>query len=139
MPIFEGSCQSESCRAAGRPQEHYYHNSEQPMAPCDVCGGPTERVMSRFGIVWTGVISARYLDRSKEGGHKVDGSHWAYENPTGKHGKGAKATRIETWDQQREYCKRNGLARPQEMSNSYEVGADGKTIQNSVGLPGCEV
>jgi len=138
MPIFEGSCRSSTCRSAGRPQEHYYHNSDQPMAPCDVCGGPTERVMSRFGIVWTGPISAKYLDRSKEGGQKMDGAHWAYEN-SGTPGKNATPVRIETWDDQRAFCKRNGLARPQEMSNHYEVAEDGKTVKNSVGLPGCEI
>ncbi len=138
MPLFEGICHNPGCAASGFRQEHYYSNRELPMAPCDECGGPTVRVPSEFGIVWTGPITAKYLDKSKEGGNKKDGGHWAFENGA-KHGVGAKPVWIDSFSAQKEHCRRNGLALPQEHGNHYEVCEDGKTVKNSVGLPGCEV
>jgi hypothetical protein len=78
------------------------------------------------------------LDRSKEGGNKRDGGHWVFENGP-KHGKDAKATYIETWQDQRDYVKRNNLVMPSEMPNNYEVAPDGKTTLNTCGMPGTEV
>ncbi len=94
------------------------------------------RLLSTFAVVFTGVISARYLDSSAEGAHKRDGGHWAYEKDAA--GK-TKACYIETFDQQRDFCKRNKLANPKEMPHSYPVAEDGRTVLNTRGMPGSEI
>jgi hypothetical protein len=102
------------------------------------CGAVLELAVYPIASVWVGEMSAKYLDRSKEGGDKQTAGHWAFEKGE-QYGKGAKPVYLETWQQQKEFCKRNGLARPQDMPNNYEVADDGRTVKNSVGLPGCEV
>ena len=102
------------------------------------CGGVLELAIYPLRTLWVGEISANYLDPSKEGGHKKTGAHWVWEKGD-KPGKGAKPTLITTWQDQREYCKRNGLAVPSSVGNHYEVEEDGKTVKNSMGMPGCEV
>lgn len=135
MPLFESKCTNERCRLYGIEIEHYYHNAAQPMNPCKRCGGPTQKIeASRFGIVFTGVISARYNDRDKEGANRE--GHWAFEkDPAGK----TKPVFLETWQDQKEFCARNKLANPKEMPANYTVAEDGKTVLNTRGLPGTEI
>ncbi len=104
------------------------------MQACHVCHGETQKLMSAFQIVFTGQITARYNDRGKEGAH-LDG-HWAFEKDAA--GK-TQSVFIESWDQQKSYCKRNGLANPREISRNFEVAQDGRTVKNSMGMPGSEV
>lgn len=135
--IFDSYCVNQDCGASGIPVEHFYHNSAQPMNDCAVCHGPTEKITaSRFAVVFTGVISARYLDSAAEGAHQRDGSHWAYEKDAA--GK-THAVRIETFDQQRDFCKRNKLANPKDLGRHNLVAEDGKTTLSPMGLPGVEV
>ena len=138
MPIYESACTNTECALYGRLMESYYPRFESPMNPCAACGGENRRVQSTFAVVFTGPITAKYLDRSKEGGNNRDGGHWVFENGP-RPGKGAKPVWIDNWADQKSYCRRNGLALPSEMSNNYEVAEDGRTVKNSVGMPGCEI
>ena len=136
MPLLEGICEDRRCAAYRYKQEHFYHHWDaEPLNPCSICGGPTVRVMSAFNVVFSGVISARYNDRKLENAHK-DG-HTVYErDPITR-----KVTplHITTFQQQADYCKRNGLLNPKEIGKNYEVESDGKTIKSPMGLPGVEI
>ncbi len=105
------------------------------------CGAILELEIFPIQVVFTGPITARYLDKSAEGADKPDGSHWAWERPIGEDGRPGKpqAVRIESWQDQKEYCKRNHLATPSSLPNHLEMAEDGKTVKNTVGMPGCEV
>jgi hypothetical protein len=90
---------------------------------------------SAFQVVFTGPITARYNDRTKENAHEE--GHWAYRKNTlsGK----PEPCFIDTFEAQREFVKSEGLANPKEFGNNFEVGDDGKTVKNSCGMPGCEI
>jgi hypothetical protein len=129
------------CRNAACP-----HNQEvasgtiprdEPVQLCGECGQPLEVALFPVAPIWVGPISAKYLDRTKEGGNARDGSHWLWDKDpvTGK----KSPVLVETWSQQKELCKRNGLALPSEMPNNFEVAGDGRTVKNTMGLPGSEV
>jgi hypothetical protein len=96
-----------------------------------------EVALHPIASVWVGEITAKYLDKSKDGGNAKSGAHWAWEKDkvTGK----STPRLIETWQQQKEFCKSQGIARPSEMPNNWEVSADGTKTLNTVGMPGCEV
>lgn len=134
MPLLEAVCQNEQCRLHGLRVEHFYPHSDSPTAACESCGGPTQRVMSSFGIVFTGDITDRYLDRGLE--HKT-GAHWAWgRDPATKK---PVPRRIETFDDQRNFCREFHVQNPKDMPRNLEVSEDGKTVKSSMGMPGCEV
>lgn len=139
MPIRESICLNPECELLNKPVEHYYHRQDSAPSDCAACGGKTELVFSRFGIVWTGDITARYLDRdkSREAAPRTgaEGGHYVYERVNGK----SVPRWISTWQEQREHCKRNGLAVPSEVGRNLNVGEDGKTVASPMGLPGVEV
>lgn len=124
MPLYESACVSE-CAEAGKVIEWYARNSDQPDPPCEECGNPLQRQVSRFGIVWTGLITNRYLDRSLEGAHG-DGGHWAYRTKDTKSGK-PEPVYIESFQQQREFCKEQGLGLPQDTSHGT-ISPDGRSF-----------
>ena len=124
LPLFDQSCASSACPAFGQPVERYLPHWDTPDPPCPSCGGPTKREMSTFAVVFTGALTARYNDKRLENSHQ-DG-HVAWErDATGK----PRACEIKTWDDQREFCRRNHCANPKEYGHSYDVGEDGKTVK----------
>ena len=128
MPLFTEVCGSPDCVLQGDPTDEYYKHWDDPQKPCSACGGPTTRIPSQFGIVWTGEITAKYVDKSLDDGHRKDLSHWVFEKgPDGK----TKPFLIENFQQQREYCKRNGLANPADLDSNCEVSEDGRRFQKA--------
>lgn len=127
MPIFELRC-----RACGSVQERYLSRASSPNPDCEdaACGGDTERLVSPFAIAFCGLITAKYNDKTKEGGHK-DG-HWAtaLRTPDGK----PKPVFIETFQQQKEFCRQEGLVNPKELSSHMEATSDRKI--SGAGMPG---
>lgn len=130
--MFELSCGSEGCPAHGRIFEAYLNRWDDPNKPCAECGGATGRHISGFGIVFTGVITAKYNDPTLDGGHQ-DG-HFAWRTKDTKSGK-PELQFIETFQDQREFAKAEGCINPKDIG-PVEVGSDGKSI-SSRGLPGC--
>ena len=136
MPLRDSVCHTPGCNLEGVKQEHYYHNDSIPMRPCLKCGSPTEKVeFSTFKVVFTGPISRRYNDPSIEGAEKE--GHWAYRKKTlsGK----PEPVWISDFGQQREFCRSEGLANPTELPRNMMVGEDGKTVENTRGMPGTEI
>lgn len=92
--------------------------------------------MSRFAVVFTGIISARYNDRGIPGEHQE--GHWAFRKKSSRDGN-PEPVFINDWQGQREFCRAEGLALPKEFGRNFEVSEDGRTVKNSVGMPGCEI
>jgi predicted nucleic acid-binding Zn ribbon protein len=139
MPIRESVCSDPTCRMCDKPVEHYYHRSDTPLNRCDACGGETKAVpFSRFAVVFSGELGANYVDRSKEGGEAKTAAHWAWRQRSSLSGK-PEPVFIETFQQQREFAKAEGLLLPKEMPNNYVVKEDGKSLANTCGMPGTEV
>jgi hypothetical protein len=136
---METICSNTGCDHYARnlKQEHFYHVSDKEPKPCDYCGGDTRFVeFSAFNVVFTGTITARYNDRSIENWH-VEG-HWAYRTKSTPDGK-PKGEYITTFQQQKEFCRAEGLALPQELPRNFHVAEDGKTVLNTCGMPGTEI
>src|ERR1700757_1736645 len=131
MPIYEHACTNRECSTYGQPIEGYFrHFSAEPPA-CGLCGGATVRMASAFSVVFTGLISRKYLSRNIEKGDRDDGAHWAWETTADGT---RRPIRIETFEQQRAFCKKEGLVNPSDIG-PMEVGSDGRSI-SSRGMPG---
>jgi predicted nucleic acid-binding Zn ribbon protein len=111
---YESSCITPECPEFDKVVEWFARSFDSPELDCPACGYPMERRVSRFGIVWTGPITSKYLDRSVEGGHG-DGSHWVWRRNGTKSGK-PEPQLITTFQEQREYAKAEGLGLPQDCS-----------------------
>lgn len=134
MPIRESECRDEKCRRFGLRTEWFAKTQQSEDPGCPSCGGPRTPLMSTFAVVFTGPITVRYNDKSKEGAHKE--GHWAFPRRR-EDGTVPPAEFISTFEEQRAFCKRNGFARPDEMPTNAEISDDGKRLVR--GMPGQEV
>lgn len=137
MPIYESACPNEACELYAIPHERYAPVVTDMDPPCKSCSAATRRIISGFAIPLSGDITSRYVDRSRDGSSEMkDGAHWvvARNTPDGK----PKAVFIETFQQQREFCKQEGIINPSEMPSHSEINRDGKGLQTA-GMPGCWV
>jgi predicted nucleic acid-binding Zn ribbon protein len=127
MPLFESGC-----TACGTVREWYAKLSTSPDPDC--CGAPMRRLISRFGIVWTGPIS-KYNDPTKERVNQTkDGSHWVWKVRSSKSGHPEKVL-ITNRQEQREFVKAEGLLDPAECPANADISSDGHRL-SSQGMPG---
>lgn len=125
MPLFESACPEKDCLLFEKTFEWLSKTTDVNDPSCECCGAQTIRQISRFGVIWTGPITAKYLDKSLEGGNAESGGHWAYKKNTlsGK----PEPVYISTFQEQREYCKAEGLTPPQDTDHGMIQG-DGRTV-----------
>jgi len=105
---------------------------------CYTCGRPMELVAYPLKTVFTGVITARYNNPQAENAHQDGHYAWRRKSSTLPGGK-PQPVFIENFDQQREFCKAEGLANPKDMPTNFEVSSDGRTVLNTRGMPGTEI
>jgi hypothetical protein len=94
---------------------------------CPTCAGPTERAYYAVAAIWTKGI-AEYGDKRSEGYYQQQkaGGHWTMEtDETGKVSK----TFISTQQQNRDYCRRNGLINPNDIPSNLSIAKDGKSYE----------
>lgn len=128
MPVYDFECRSCHVRS-----ESYLPKWDAPDPACERCGAAQERLFSRFGVVFTGVITAsKYKDPKREDAH-TDGV-WCYRRRSSLSGQ-PEPVYLETHQELREFCKAEGLYDPSEVPRNMEIGADGKTL-SSTGMPG---
>ncbi len=133
MPVYESYC-DDCTRIKEWYAKHFVDIHENP--PCEQCGGPTKRLLSRFGVVFTGALSKKYNDPKVE---KYDQEgHWAYRVKSSVSGH-PEPVYIDSFQAQREFCKAEGLANPKDLPN-MEADSDGRFRSNAgVGMPGAWV
>ena len=108
--------------------DDFYRHYDDPAKPCESCGLQTVKVPSTFSSPFMGELSRKYVDRSLDDGHRQDLSHWVFEKgPDGK----TTSSLITTFQEQRDYCKRNGLANPSDLDSNCEVSEDGRRFQKA--------
>lgn len=136
MPIYEERCQNRECRRAGYQKEHYVPHYTEVTDACPHCGRPMARMASRFGVVFTGPITAKYNDPKAENPHQE--GHWAYRVRSSSTGH-PEPVFIESFEQQRAFCKEEGLVNPKDVPN-LDASPDGKLATNAgCGMPGAWV
>lgn len=126
MPLYDLKC-----RSCGSKQERYLSQSWHQDPECEVCGGATDRLMSRFAVCFTGVMSAsKYKDRSLEGGHSDGQWVTSLRTPDGK----PKQEFLHTFQDQKEWCRREGVVNPKDLPSNAEAVSDRKLSEK--GMPG---
>ena len=105
---------------------------DMPPPDCPVCLGPRTELASRFGVIFTGPITARYNDPKRENAH-MDG-FWAYRKRTSLSGQ-PEPVFLSTFDEMRAFNKAEGLASPGEVPTNSTITADGRRIVSD-GMPG---
>lgn len=128
MPMFEFGCV-----ACGGYQERYLPRASSPNPTCEdpACGGETQRLISGFAITFTGIMyGSKYNDKTKEFAHQ-DG-HWVTEKKTvdGK----PRPRFLETFQDQAQYCKQEGLVNPKDLPTNAE--STGDRHLSGRGMPG---
>lgn len=103
---------------------------------CPACGRVMRENAQAPGVVWTGSIGQRYRSKAADGYHEPDGmTMWSRKTPDGK----PVPVRLESWADVRRFAKSEGLTDPRELPNNLEVKPDGKSLANTMGMPGSEV
>lgn len=115
MPLFENQC------VGPKPHRFEWFASNRNLSdpPCRECGEPTRRLISRFAAIWTKNIS-EYGDKTKEtyaqdiknGGHVV----YRKRSRGGTLDKPIK-DRVRTIQEQKTYCREEGLLNPSDVGN----------------------
>lgn len=112
------------CGKCGAEQERYIPLFSSPNPPCEDqdCDGETVKLVSGFAIIFTGPLTTKYNDQRLEGAHRE--GHWATALRTvdGK----PKPEFIETFQQQKEFCRREGLVNPRDLPTNAEATSDKK-------------
>ncbi len=129
MPVFESVCVSKTCGNRGLIVEHFYKHWDDPTEPCEECGERTEKIPSSFASPFMGDMGRKYVDRSLDDGDRQDLHHWVWDRntPDGK----PKPRYIETFQQQKEWCRSNGVALPSELPSNCEASEDGRKLQKA--------
>jgi predicted nucleic acid-binding Zn ribbon protein len=126
MPVFEIRC-----LACSVTEDCYLAKWDLPDPPCPQCGAGRERLVSRFGVPFSGSIH-KYMDPTREGASQ-DG-FWAYRKISSVSGQ-PEATWIGDMQTLKEFNKAEGLAAPGEVPTNSTISADGKRLL-STGMPG---
>lgn len=132
MPVYEHACSASTCVRYAMVTENYFSRSTAEMPQCAACGNREVKLISNFGVVFTGPLTAKYNERGSENPHQE--GHWAFKKNT-KDGI-PKPVWISDFDAQRRFCKEEGLVNPKDIPTHAEVSDDGKKL-NSRGMPGC--
>ena len=127
MPIYEYQCAE-----CGRGEEHYVKRADAPAPICQVCGIDLVRLFSRFAVVFTGPITARYNDPKRENAHQE--GVWAYRKLTSLSGQ-PEAVFLPDWQSLRDFNKAEGLSAPGEVPTHCTISPDGRRILSD-GMPG---
>ena len=127
MPLHEFLCPS--CKSV---EELFFHRSPDEDPPCPVCLGPRTRLASRFAVVFTGPLTARYNDPKKENAH-MEG-FWDYRVRSSVSGV-PEPVFISDWAELRAFRKAEQLSMPGDVPTNATMSADGRTI-SSTGMPG---
>lgn len=125
MPIRESWCENKSCSGFHKELEHYYHRMDQPLNDCEACGQQTALLISSFAAIWTGNLG-KYIDNSCEMTHQRKDGHWAMRRNSSRMADGSpEPVFISTRQDQREFCKAEGLEDPFGLNPNIEGNADG--------------
>lgn len=117
-------CLNPACSVRSQDQEiSIDDHSEWPR--CQGCGA---RLKGRApGVVFTGEISGRYLDRSCRPEAPGEGGHWVWRVKTSRSGRPERDW-INSWSEHRRYVREEGFRDPYEMPTYATISEDGRRI-----------
>lgn len=130
MPIFESACQQ-----CGSVQEFYAPHSDSPDPSC-TCGGETKRLISTFGVVFTGPLSASKYNRDVQGGDpkaRFQDEQVVWRTKSSKTGVPERCV-LTTWEDRKRFMKDEGLIGIEDLGD-LQATSDGK-VGSGVGMRG---
>lgn len=136
MPVYESCCSDVDCLVRGRRVEWYAPTSEKADPPCGECGTQTQRLVSRFGVVWARPFSF-YNDKTKDGAAMDSHTVWRKRSTRRADGK-PEIVRINNFQEQAAYCREEQLLNPRDLPANAEPSRDGMKL-TSAGMPGQEI
>lgn len=126
MPIREHCCTISSCDLYCVPVEHFFHNRDAPNPPCDVCGGSTERAVSRFYAPFTGDLG-RFNDPNIDMHNATPYGHIAYRTKSSRMVDGSpEMVHIDSRAAQKQFIKDEQLVDPSDVNPNIGTQEDGK-------------
>jgi len=124
VPTFDVKC--ETCNAQ---YETLLRRHTDPNPDCPVCLVPMERLPAAPATIYAKPLG-EYGDRSKEY-YNPDGIV-AYRNKTTRNADGSpEKVFLRTIQEQREYCKAEGLIMPNEINSNAEINRSGRGLSTS--------
>lgn len=135
--IRETWCENESCKLFREPVEHFYHASDKEDLPCEACGGQMARLISGFAAPWTGNLD-RFIDPNCDTKHNMaGGGHWQWRVKSSRLVDGSpERMLIENRQQQKDFCKAEGLEDPFDINPNYGTEENCQGMQSSSRLRG---
>jgi hypothetical protein len=122
------------CKNCNKSFEWYSACMTLSDPPCPDCGGTTARGYFPLANIWSKPLVA-YGDPKKESFHKDEalGGHVVFERDSDQAKSEGKPIRrvIRTIEDQKRYCKAEGLLNPRDIPNNLTVGADGKSYEKN--------
>lgn len=120
MAIRETWCENGACPMYHEPVEHFYHASQLEDSPCESCGGQPSRLISTFAAPWTGDLT-RFIDPGCDMHNMRGGGHVQWRVKSSRLADGSpERVMIENRQQQREFCRDEGLIDPAEINHNHD-------------------
>lgn len=130
IPVHEFRCRTPFCTEHGIVFEvRIPSGSSDPK--CPECLMETERIASRFAAPWTGTLD-RYNKSGCETHNPCDGGHIQYRVRSSRLANGApEPVRITNRQEQREFCRAEGLTDPTDVNPNVQPNEDGMWANTS--------
>ncbi len=132
MPVRELRCNTKKCVNHAIIYEWFARSMDKPDPKCPECRVQMERLVSTFATPFVGLLS-RFNELGKEHFQETpDGGHvaWRVKSSQLVDG-GPQRVKIKTHQDQREFCKAEGLIMPDEINRNAEIDSDGKKLCTS--------
>jgi hypothetical protein len=134
VPIYELLCKNPACDQFDRKRETFFKSYTDIMPPCPECGHATVRVPSVAHAIWLGTLDRYNAPGCQTLNGVEDGGHIAYRTRSSRMVDGSpEPVVIRTRQDQRAYCKAEGLMMPDEMPQHCDWEDKSASSQ---GLPG---
>ena len=135
MPIYEVSCKNDACANRGVLREVLAKRFDDLMPECELCHERLLKIPSICHGIWLGTLD-KYLARGEAMVNARDGGgHLVYRTRSSRMVDGSpEPVVIRTRQEQKEYCRAEGLTMPDDMPQHVEWDAKSASSQ---GLPGC--
>jgi hypothetical protein len=133
MPIRELVCSTGGCSNHGITYDWFARTMDRPDPKCPDCGHQMGRLVSAFATPWTGTLD-RFERPDCEQHQKVGDGHRVWRVKSSRMPDGSPESQIiRTRQDQREYCKAEGLVMPDDMNPNSFISADGRHL-STVGV-----
>lgn len=126
MPTYEFSCKDTLCISSGRKRDSLLRKWDDPNPNCPECAGTMQRHEPSPATIFAGSVG-RFSSPDKE--YYDPNGFWVTRTQSSRKVDGSPEKQyITTRQEQREYCRAEGLRMPDDVNTNAEVSKDGRTL-----------